>query len=142
MDFPYFQTSAIGVFAEAEIHQHGVTSNVLKKPLQHAQDQGLTKTTVVQLCASGHGRDADYSLRIAATSAKNIGFIREAVKTWASRGCVSQPSGEGSMSTESWMKIIIRVPAAIPATNGTNSTSRLYAAARPFLGRGLAYIPG
>lgn len=125
MEFAYFQTSAIGVFAGAEIHQHGVTSDVLKKLLQHAQDEGLNKTTVVQLCASDHDRAADYSLGIVATSAENIGFIREAVKTWASGGCVSQPSGEGSMSTESWMKVTIRVPGAIPATNGTNSTSGL-----------------
>jgi hypothetical protein len=89
MELAYFQTSAIGVFAGAEIHQHGVTSNVLKKLMQPAQDEGLTKTTLVQLCASGHGRAADYSLGIVTTSAENIGFIRKAVKTWASGGCVS-----------------------------------------------------
>jgi hypothetical protein len=122
MEFAYFQTSAVGIFAGAEIHQHGVTSDVLEKLLQHAQNQGLTKTTVVQLCASGQGRGADYSLGVMATSAKNIGFIREAVKTWASGECVSQPFGEGS--TEGWMTVTIRVPAAIPA-NGTDSTSRL-----------------
>ncbi|KAK4031477.1 killer toxin subunits alpha/beta [Parachaetomium inaequale] len=134
MEFAYFQTSAIGVFAGAEIHQHGVTSDVLKRLLQHAQDEGLTRTTVVQLCASGHGRAADYSLGVVATSAENIGFIREAVRTWASGGCVSQPSGEGSMSTEGWMKVTIRVPAAIPATNGTNSTSRLNSGSPAVLG--------
>jgi hypothetical protein len=127
MEFAYFQTSAIGVFAGAETHQHGVTSDVLEKLLQHAQDEGLTVTTVVQLCASGHRRGADYSLGIVATSAENVGFIREAVKTWASGGCVSQPSGEGSssLSTEGWMKVTIRVPAAIPATHGTTSTAVL-----------------
>jgi hypothetical protein len=30
------------------------------------------------------------------------------------------------MPTEGWMKVTIRVPAAILATNGTNSTRNLY----------------
>ncbi|KAK4247905.1 hypothetical protein C7999DRAFT_31717 [Corynascus novoguineensis] len=48
--FGYSQSSVIGIFAGAEVHQHGVTLDVLDKFLKYAEDQSISKTTVVQLC--------------------------------------------------------------------------------------------
>ncbi|KAJ5056167.1 hypothetical protein J3E72DRAFT_200340 [Bipolaris maydis] len=117
MEFAYYQSSSIGLFAGAEIHQHGITKVVLEKLLQYMQEKAISKTTVVQLCGSD-GRGADYSLGIVATSAKNLAFVQEAVRTWASGACVSATSGE------EWMDVNLRVPGPIAgALNGTNTTT-------------------
>jgi hypothetical protein len=49
MEFAYSQSSSIGLFAGAEVHQHGITKTVLEKLLAYAQDQSVSKTTVVQV---------------------------------------------------------------------------------------------
>ncbi|KAI4700360.1 hypothetical protein J4E89_011002 [Alternaria sp. Ai002NY15] len=120
MEFAYSQSSAIGVYAGAEVHQHGLTAEVLNKFLLHVQNQGLSKTTVVQLCAA-EGRGADYSVGIVATSAKNLPFVQTAVKTWSDGECVSQAD-----TGEDWMQVTIRIPVSVEhiSVNGTNSTIR------------------
>lgn len=126
MEFGYFQSSAIGIFAGAEVHQHGVSSVVLRKLLEYAQERGVSKTTVVQLCGADE-RGADYSIGVVATSAKNLGFVQKAVKAWANGGCVSQTD-----AGEDWIKVTLRVPAPVdtiipssssPTTNGTHGSS-------------------
>ncbi|KAJ4346317.1 hypothetical protein N0V85_009767 [Neurospora sp. IMI 360204] len=128
MEFGYFQSSAIGIFAGAEVHQHGVSSVVLRKLLEYAQEKGVSKTTVVQLCGADE-RGADYSIGVVATSAKNLGFVHEAVKAWANGGCVSQAD-----AGEDWIKVTLRVPAPVDTitpsssspttnTNGTHGSS-------------------
>lgn len=122
MEFAYSQSSAIGLFAGAEIHQHGVTSGVLQKLPEYAQEKAISETTMVQLCGSGDGRGADYSLGIVATSAKNLGFVQQAVKTWASGKCVSAGSTGGK---DSWIKVSIRVP--VPVGSGALSPNGIEA---------------
>jgi hypothetical protein len=78
--FSYSQSSAINLFAGAEAHQHGVTSDVLERFLKYTEDKSISKTTVVQLCRA-KDRSADYSIGIVASSAKNLDFVQEAVKT-------------------------------------------------------------
>lgn len=110
MELGYFQSAAIGIFAGAEVHQHGVSSVVLRKLLEYAQEKGVSKTTVVQLCGVDK-RGADYSIGVVATSAKNLGFVQEAVKAWANGGCVS-----GAGAGEDWIKVTLRVPASVDTT--------------------------
>ncbi|KAG7287400.1 hypothetical protein NEMBOFW57_006911 [Staphylotrichum longicolle] len=119
MAFGYSQSSVIGLFAGAEVHQHGVTSAVLDKFLEYAQDKSIFKTTVVQLCGA-KDRGADYSLGIVASSAKNLDFVQEAVKTWADGKCVSQAD-----AGEDWMTVTLRVPVPVEevSKNGTFSNS-------------------
>ncbi|KFZ10472.1 hypothetical protein V501_05180 [Pseudogymnoascus sp. VKM F-4519 (FW-2642)] len=117
IEFAYFQSSMIGIFAGAELHQHGVTSDVLKNLLKYVKDNAVSKTTVVQLCGVS-GRGADYSIGIVASSAKNLPFIQEAVKTWADGGCVSQAD-----TGESWMPVTLRVPS--PSEKSTNGTTTM-----------------
>lgn len=118
MEFAYSQSSAIGVYAGAEVNQHGLTAEVLKKFLDYAQEQGTSKTTVIQLCGA-EGRGADYGVGIVATRAKNLPFVQEAVKTWLSGDCVSQGN-----SGKDWMQVTIRVPVPVSQvpSNSTNST--------------------
>lgn len=61
MEFAYSQSSAIGVFAGAEVHQHGLTLDVLKNFLEYAQEKAISKTTVVQICGADR-RGADTAL--------------------------------------------------------------------------------
>lgn len=119
MAFGYSQSSVIGLFAGAEVHQHGVTSAVLDKFLEYAQDKPIFKTTVVQLCGA-KDRGADYSLGIVASSAKNLDFVQEAVKTWADGKCVSQAD-----AGEDWMTVTLRVPVPVEevSKNSTFSNS-------------------
>jgi hypothetical protein len=49
MEFAYSQSSSIGVFAGAEIHQHGISVDVLGKSLAYAREKFLTKSTTVQV---------------------------------------------------------------------------------------------
>jgi hypothetical protein len=118
MEFAYHQSSAIGLYAGAEIHQHGLSSKVLGKFLAHAQTTNLSKTTIVQLCGASN-RGADYGFGIVVTSAKNLPYIQKVVKTWADGECVAQAS-----SGEDWMQVTIRVPSAVDTIprNSTNGT--------------------
>ena len=132
--FGYSQSAVVGLFAGAEVHQHGVTADVLDKFLEHVQANSVTKTTVVQLCGVD-GRGADYSIGLVASSAKKLDFVQEAVRTWAKGECVSGSSQTG----EDWMTVTLRVPAPVEellhaAKNGTslktNGTSSVHIGAR------------
>jgi hypothetical protein len=118
MEFAYSQSAAIGLFVGAELHQYGVTSDVLSKLLEYVQDKDVSKTTIVQLCGS-NDRGADYSIGIVAASANNFPYIRKTVKTWADGGCASRMD-----AGEDWMKVTLRIPASVEtnSNNGTNST--------------------
>lgn len=119
MAFGYSQSAVVGLFAGAEVHQHGVTLDVLDQFLRHAQDQSVSKATVVQLCGT-KDRGADYSIGIVAGSAKNLDFVQEAVKTWADGRCVG-PADAGA----DWTTVTLRVPAPVEelAANGTIANS-------------------
>ncbi|TIC91663.1 Killer toxin subunits alpha/beta [Colletotrichum higginsianum] len=107
MAFSYSQSAAIGLFAGAEVHQHGVAADVLDKFLEYAQDKSISSSTVVQLCGA-EDRGADYSIGIVARSAKNLEFVQEAVNTWANGKFVSQAD-----AGEDWMTVTLRVPVPV-----------------------------
>ncbi|KAI2782388.1 putative glycosyl hydrolase, family 18 [Daldinia loculata] len=115
IEFAYSQSAAIGVFAGAEIHQHGVTSDVLNNLLKYAEEKAISKATVVQMCGND-GLGADYSFGIVAASVANLPFVQEAVKTWADRECVTKP-GVG----EPWMSVTLRVPSPVEVTSNSST---------------------
>ncbi|WYZ36132.1 hypothetical protein EsH8_XI_000015 [Colletotrichum jinshuiense] len=82
MAFGYSQSGVVGLFAGAEVHQHGVTAGVLDKFLEHAQEKSISSSIVVQLCGA-EDRGANYSIGIVASSTKNLEFVQEAFKMWA-----------------------------------------------------------
>ncbi|KAF2003786.1 glycoside hydrolase family 18 protein [Amniculicola lignicola CBS 123094] len=121
IEFAYSQSSAIGLYAGVEVHQHGLTSEILEKLLEYVQAKALARTTVIQLCGT-NGLGADYSIGIVATSSKNLPFIQKSVKTWADGDCVSQKN-----AGESWTQVALRAPFLVKAnlnSNVTNSTSQ------------------
>lgn len=123
MAFGYSQTSVIGIFAGAEVHQHGVTADVLQQFLDHVESESVSGTTVVQLCGA-KDRGADYSIGIVASSVKNLDFVQDVVKKWADGKCVSESQvGAG----EDWMPVTLRVPVPLEELsnhmNGTISNS-------------------
>ncbi|KAL5372545.1 hypothetical protein DPSP01_013413 [Paraphaeosphaeria sporulosa] len=120
IEFAYSQSAAIGLFSGIEIHQHGISVNVLENLLEYVEEQDLSRTTVVQLCGID-GRGADYSIGIVATSANNLDFLQGSVGSWASGGCVSGATGED------WLKVSLHIPGHPKTTssnsNHTNSTA-------------------
>ena len=129
IELAYFQSAAIALYAGAEVHQHGLSSNVLHRVLEYAQDNTLSKPVVVQLCAPD-GRGADYSIGVVAAGAKNLPFIHQTVKTWANGGCVPHPE-----AGENFMTVTLRVPTTAGVTEETsqafnNMTTPAYLGAR------------
>ena len=120
--FGYSQSSAIGLFVGAEVHQHGLGAEILNNFLKYAEKTSITGPTIAQLC--GNGRGADYSVGIIAGSAKNLADIREAVKTWADGRCV-RASGSNRSNTntnQNWMTVNLRVPSKeTPSTSTATS---------------------
>lgn len=51
MEFAYSQSSSIGLFSGIEVHQHGLTNDILEKFMVYAQENSITKTTIVQVNA-------------------------------------------------------------------------------------------
>ncbi|KAG2027031.1 hypothetical protein GB937_000767 [Aspergillus fischeri] len=121
--FGYSQSAVVGVFAGAEVHQHGVTTDVLNNLLDYAEKNSVSKTTIVQLCQAD-GRGADYGIGIIMSSAKHLPVVQEAVKTWADGRCVSAVDGD-----EDWMTVTLRVPAHVKSNSDSNDTTTLPTAA-------------
>ncbi|KAK8146892.1 hypothetical protein G3M48_002467 [Beauveria asiatica] len=88
MSFGYSQSALIGVFAGVELHQHGLTFQVMQRVLQHVEDNFSLNTFVVQLCYDDDGLGADYTVGVIATSSNNLHLAHQALKTWAGGKCV------------------------------------------------------
>ncbi|KAJ3573081.1 hypothetical protein NPX13_g4829 [Xylaria arbuscula] len=115
LTFGYAQSSVIGLFAGPEVHQQGITLELLNNLLTYAERTSLSRTTIVQLCGAT-SRGADYNIGVIATSSRNLQAVRTIVKTWAEGECVSQPE-----AGEEWMIVTLRVP-HLPEANPTNSS--------------------
>lgn len=116
LSFAYSQSSILGLFGGAEVHQHGITTEVLNKFLAYAEQRSISKPTIVQLC-EGDGRGADYGVGVAAGSIKNFALVQQAVRTWADGRCVPETDGEADSD---WITVTLRVPKAEPKSS--NST--------------------
>lgn len=114
MAFGYSQSSVVGLFAGAEVHQHGVAFDILNKLLKYAETNPISQTTVLQVCETNN-RGADYSAGIIVSNAKNLPFVRKAVKTWADGRCMSETN-----DSQDWMTVALRVP-PFKDTSGNNT---------------------
>jgi hypothetical protein len=121
--FGYSQSAVVGVFAGAEVHQHGVTTNVLNKLLDYVEKNSISETTVVQLCQAD-GRGADYGIGIIVSSAKHLPVVQDAVKAWVKGRCVSAADGD-----EDWMTVTLRVPARVKSNSDAMGNMTLPTAA-------------
>ncbi|KAF4170541.1 hypothetical protein CNMCM8927_004533 [Aspergillus lentulus] len=128
--FGYSQSAVVGVFAGAEVHQHGVTTNVLNKLLDYVENNSVSETTIVQLCQAD-GRGADYGISIIVSSAKHLLVVQDAVKTWVKGRCVSAADGD-----EDWTTVTLRVPTRVKSNsdaigNMTLPTAAAHLRSRP-----------
>ncbi|KAJ3492170.1 hypothetical protein NLG97_g5467 [Lecanicillium saksenae] len=134
--FGYYKTAVLGVFGGTEVHQHGITQEILNN-IPDAM-VNAHQSLIVQLCEPGK-RGADYTVGVAISSAQNLKFVKDAVKTWADGECFAAKSEEQKMMT-----VTLRVPPDSPSmlktSNSTtlNSTSALGLLTRSprFLARG------
>ncbi|KAL1603425.1 hypothetical protein SLS60_005012 [Paraconiothyrium brasiliense] len=119
VQFAYSQSAVIGLFAGVELHQYGISVDVLTNFLQHIEDQAVSESVMVQLCGT-HNLGADYSIGIFATSAKQLPSVQKLVGTWSNGECVTQAADKD----DDWMEISLRIPGMAEVTfiNGTNST--------------------
>ncbi|RYP66167.1 hypothetical protein DL771_007943 [Monosporascus sp. 5C6A] len=107
MEFVHFQSSVIGIFAGAEIHQHGVT---------YVEPRAAAQITALELLPAAQ---------------RIFPFIQEAVKSWAGGRCVSQAD-----AGEPWMSVTLRVPVPVEAksNNSTDVTPESFATTPAHLG--------
>ncbi|KAH7320966.1 putative glycosyl hydrolase, family 18 [Stachybotrys elegans] len=117
LSFGYSQSALVGVFAGAEIHQHGIPADLLSRFLQYVEETPISRTTIVQLCDSD-SRGADYGFGIIVGSTANFALVMETLKTWTDGVCVS----DGIGNQKDWTSVTIRIPKA--ESTPSNSTSQ------------------
>ncbi|UKZ82482.1 hypothetical protein TrVFT333_010271 [Trichoderma virens FT-333] len=117
--FGHSQSAVIGLYAGAEVYQHGVHADILSNFLQDlAEKQPFHGPQIVQLCPE-NGRGADYAVGIIAASINDLTIVQDTVRTWADGSCVSG-------NFENYMTVSLRVPEQIQGSNNkTLSTSSL-----------------
>jgi hypothetical protein len=119
VQFAYSQSAVIGLFAGVELHQYGLSVDVLANLLRYIEDRAVSESIMVQLCGT-HNFGADYSIGIVATSAEELPSVQNFVGTWFNGKCVTQAADEG----HDWMEIPLRIPGitALSSYNSTNTT--------------------
>lgn len=109
----YSQSALLAVFSGPEVHQHGLTFEILREFMNDAKTSLSSKTTIVQLCQNNDGLGADYIIGIIATSSSNVDLAQEALRTWSSGKCVEIEDRE-------LMSVTRHVPQRILAANSTS----------------------
>ena len=104
---------AIGLFGGSGIQSQGIPQSVLEQFTAQVESNGISESVLVQYCAGN--RSSRYSLGIIANAKNDVGFVQNAVATWASGGCVTSYS-----SAESWQNITISMPSLLSSMNGTS----------------------
>ncbi|KYK60893.1 glycosyl hydrolase, family 18 [Drechmeria coniospora] len=116
LTFGYARSAAVGLFAGAEVYQHGVHAGILSRFLDDVERGRLSsEAKIVQICAE-NGRGADYAIGIVAAPAKDFTLVQEAVRTWAEGGCVKG-------DVENYMTVRLRVPSQAKGSNTTESVT-------------------
>ncbi|KAH0498490.1 hypothetical protein TgHK011_005743 [Trichoderma gracile] len=130
----YSRSTVVGLFAGAEVFQHGIHAEVLNRFLQDVEgDNASPSSLVVQLCPES-GRGADYAIGIVAAPAQDLTLVQEALQTWTGGKCVSG-------SFEAFMTVTLRVPRQAEIPGGpmksfsltTGPPEEVYARAKPRL---------
>ncbi|KAH7124705.1 hypothetical protein EDB81DRAFT_911822 [Dactylonectria macrodidyma] len=115
LTFGYSRSSVIGLFAGAEVYQHGLHADILSRFVEDsATQESFSGTIVAQLC-TGNGRGSDYSVGIISTASDRLPFVQEVIRTWADRRCVSGDQ-------EEWITVSLRVP--VKANDGCEAVAK------------------
>ncbi|KAF3054755.1 hypothetical protein CFAM422_013264 [Trichoderma lentiforme] len=114
--FGYSQSAVVGLFAGAEVYQHGIHADILSRFLQDVEDKKTSsEVQIVQLCPS-NGRGADYAVGIIVAPANDLDLVQETVRTWSDGRCVAG-------NFENYMTVSLRVPGQVQGSNSTISSS-------------------
>lgn len=135
LTFGYSQSAVVGLFAGAEVYQHGIHADILSRFLQDIEDNNISSgAKVVQLCPN-NGRGADYAVGIVIAPANGLNLVQETVRTWSDGKCVAGNFGN-------YMTVSLRVPGQVQGSNSTisspSNSSTLSEAAHAWTKRGLA----
>ena len=116
ISFGYSGTSVVGLYSGKEVHQQGVTAQLLSSFQQYVRENGARESLVIQLCNSD-GRGSDYAIGIVASLSGDLSFVQSAVKAWNDGECIS---GVDDVATLAPLKF--NVPDINAATgNGTRN---------------------
>ncbi|KAL7783620.1 glycoside hydrolase family 18 protein [Trichoderma ceciliae] len=125
--FGYSRSAVVGLFAGAEVYQHGVHADILSRFLQDLEKKKpISDTQIVQLCPD-HGRGADYAVGIIVAPVDGFTLVQEAVRAWADGRCVP-----GNL--ESYITVSLRVPSQVQVSNSTDSSSSSSSSSPPSSG--------
>ncbi|KAL6907356.1 glycoside hydrolase family 18 protein [Trichoderma evansii] len=115
LTFGYSQSAVIGLFAGAEVYQHGIHTDILSRLLKDLEDNKTSsEVQIVQLCPY-NGRGADYAVGIIVAPANDLQLVQETVRTWADGRCVA-----GNFNN--YMTVSLRVPGQVKGSNSTISS--------------------
>jgi chitinase len=111
--FTYSGSAVVGLFAGSGIQSQGIAASVLQQFIASVESSGYSESVLVQLC-SGNNRSSRYSMGIIANADADVGFVQDAVATWASGGCVTTYD-----RADTWQNITLSIPNHPTSTNGT-----------------------
>lgn len=115
ISFGYSGKSIVGLYSGKEVHQQGVTAQVLEKFQEYVQQGGVAESVVVQLC-NADDRGADYAIGIAASLSGDLSFVQKAAKAWNDGKCAS---GVDEITTLT--QLTFNVPNISGPSNGTTN---------------------
>ena len=129
--FTYSGSAAIGIFAGSHIQSQGISTSVLQQFITQVESNGISESVLVQLCAgSNQTQSSRYSLGIIANANADVGFVQNAVATWASGGCVTTYD-----NANKWQNITLSVSSPTQAnstsSNGTYAATQVARALSP-----------
>ncbi|KAI0190106.1 glycoside hydrolase family 18 protein [Astrocystis sublimbata] len=116
--FGYSQTAVIGLFAGAEVYQHGMHNTILDHFLQDLEARQISSSPsplIAQLCPRD-GLGADYAVGVVAGFADDLALVQKVMRTWADGRCVSG-------DFEDYMTVSLRAPTQLSGSDSTNSST-------------------
>jgi chitinase len=125
--FTYSNSVAVGIFAGSGVQ--GIPASVLQQFTAQVMSSGISESALVQLCAANN-RSSKYSFGIIANAQNDIGFVQDAVATWASGKCITTYD-----SAEAWQNITLSIPGLLSQSNSTYSNSTLASRSASRLGK-------
>lgn len=87
--FAYSGHAVLGVYAGSGIQSQGIATTVLRQFAAHVEANGMSKSLLVQLCAT-NGRSSKFALGIVASAKANLSFVQETVMSWSHGKCITR----------------------------------------------------
>jgi chitinase len=109
INFAYAGKTSVGIYMGSALHRQGLLTSILEDLIDRVEQEGVTETTVVQLCDS---RTSRYSMGVIINSNEDLLATQMAVQSWRDTSCLDMPE-----NTITWNNLTYSVPVL------SNSTS-------------------